>query len=1030
LRSTRRAAFALLAVSAWLAAARPSLAQAPSPDTSLTAGLRWRNVGPHRGGRTVAAVGVPGQRGVYYMGVNNGGVWKTDDFGRVWTPIFDDQPTGSIGAIAIAPSNPDVVYVGSGEGLQRPDLATGDGIYRSGDGGRTWTHLGLRDGQQIPALAVDPRSPDRLFAAVLGHPYGPNPERGVFRSADGGRTWQKVLYRDESTGAFDVLLSPGSPDVVYAVLWAGRQAPWEIGGSFQAAGSGLWKSTDGGTTWRPLRAGLPDWEHGHLGRIGLTIAPSDARRMYATVDAREGGVYRSDDAGESWARVATDERLWQRGSDFAELKVDPRNPDVVYDANVVTWKSTDGGRTWGAFRGAPGGDDYHRLWIDPTDTRTILLAGDQGAVVTVNGGRTWSSWYNQPTGQMYHVNTDNAFPYRVCGGQQESGSACIGSRGDYGQVTLREWTPVGAEEYGYAVPDPLDPDVVYGGKITRFDRRTRQAQDVSPRAFRSADYRTVRTLPIAFSPADPHLLFFSTNTVWRTADGGRHWTSVSPDLTRPHAGVPAVVGVFAADDPDHGGHRGVVYALAPSPRDVNRIWAGTDDGLVHVTSDGGATWRDVTPPGLTPWAKVSVLEASHFDTATAYAAVNTFRLDELHPHVWRTHDGGRTWKEVVAGLPDGAVVNVVREDPVRPGLLYAGTERAAYYSLDDGEHWQPLRLNMPATSVRDLNVHGTDLVAATHGRSFWILDDLTPLRQAEARQAAEGAALLRPADAWRVRWNLNTDTPIPPDEPAGQNPPDGAVIDYWLRGPARGPVALEILDADGRVVRRFASDDSVAPIRDTGDVPAYWIRPPQVLSTAAGMHRFTWDLHGERPAGVELGFPLAAVLHDTPAEPRGPWALPGGYTVRLTVDGRAFTQPLTVRMDPRVTAPDPALRRQHATSLALVAGMARADSALKQVAAFRTRVHALRGTSTGVRADSLGAAEESAAALSAGTGDGLGRIQNQLAELYNVVEGVDAEPTPQALAAVADRLSAVDAALARWNELRRSTVLPAEGTRE
>ncbi|HET6762808.1 MAG TPA: hypothetical protein VFH27_04025, partial [Longimicrobiaceae bacterium] len=667
-------------------------------------------------------------------------------------------------------------------------------VYHSADGGRTWTHLGLRDGQQIPALAVDPRNPDRVFAAVLGHPYGPNPERGVFRSQDGGRTWEKVLYRDENTGAFDVVLDPRDPNTVYAVLWAGRQAPWEVGGSFLAAGSGLFKSTDGGTTWRPLTTGLPDWATGHLGRIGIAISPSDPRRIYALVDApRLGGVYRSDDAGESWVRIQTDERLWSRGSDFAELRVDPQNPDVVYDANVVTWKSTDGGRTWAAWRGAPGGDDYHRAWVDPTNPRIVLLASDQGAIVTVNGGETWSSWYNQPTAQFYHVNTDNAFPYRVCGGQQESGSACVASRGDYGNLTIRDWTPVGAEEYGYAVPDPLDPDVVYGGKISRYDRRTRQVQDISPRAFRGPDYRVVRTMPIAFSGADPHALYFASNVVWKTRDGGQHWTQISQDLTRPRPGVPAVLGVFAAEDPEHGAHRGVVYALAPSPMAADRIWAGTDDGLIHVTSDGGATWRDVTPAGLVPWAKVSVIDASHFDTATAYAAVNTFRLDDLRPHVWRTHDGGRTWKEVVAGLPDGAIVNVVREDPVRRGLLYAGTENAVYYSLDDGDHWQPLRRNMPATSIRDLQVKDADLVVATHGRSFWILDDVTPLRQADP--AATGAArLFRPATALRVRWNLNTDTPIPPDEPSGQNPPEGAPIDYWLRSPARGPVTLEIVD--------------------------------------------------------------------------------------------------------------------------------------------------------------------------------------------------------------------------------------------
>ncbi|MDB4948354.1 MAG: glycosyl hydrolase repeat-containing protein [Gemmatimonadetes bacterium] len=1019
----RRTLLALL-----LVAGAPASVHARAQALDPAQALRWRMIGPHRGGRTVAAVGVPSRPGVFYIGANNGGVWKSTDYGRIWAPVFDDQPTGSIGAIAVAPSNPDVVYVGSGEGLQRPDLSTGDGVYRSADGGRTWTHLGLRDGQQIPALAVDPRDPDRVFAAVLGHPYGPNAERGVFRSTDGGRTWKRVLYRDENTGAFDVVLDPRDPNTVYAVTWAGRQAPWEIGGSFLSAGSGLWKSTDGGDTWRPLTRGLPDWEHGRLGRIGMVIAPSDPRRLYALVDATAGGVFRSDDAGESWTRIQTDERLWSRGSDFAELRVDPKDADVVYDANVVTWKSTDGGHTWGALRGAPGGDDYHRLWIDPADPRIILLASDQGAVVTVNGGQTWGSWYNQPTAQFYHVNTDNAFPYRVCGGQQESGSACVSSRGDYGEITLRDWIPVGAEEYGYAVPDPLDPDLVYGGKITRFDRRTKQVQDVSPRAFRSPGYRLVRTAPIAFSPADPHLLFFASNTVWRTRDGGQHWDSISPDLTRARAGVPPVLGVFAADDPEKGAHRGVVYALAPSPLDAARLWAGTDDGSIHVTSDGGASWRDVTPPAAAPWSKVSVLEASHFDTATAYAAINTFRLDDLRPHVLRTRDGGRTWREVTAGLPDGAIVNVVREDPVRRGLLYAGTETAVFWSTDDGEHWRPLRRNMPATSIRDLAVHGADLVAATHGRSFWILDDVSPLRQAAEIASTAPAGLARPAEAVRVRWNLNTDTPIPPDEPSGENPPDGAVLDYWLAAPAHGPVTLEVLDAGGRVVRRFASTDSAPPVRDEGNVPAYWIRPPQVPSAAAGMHRFVWDLHGAPPAAPESSFPIAAVAGNTARVPQGPWALPGAYTVRLTVDGRTYTQPLAVRMDPRVTASPAVLAQQLALGTSLAASMDRAARALADVDAYRAQIKTARGSSPTAPSPALEAADSAAAGLQSG-GGGIARIAGQLAELYGSVQGVDAEPTSQTHAAIDDRLRALDAALARWDQVRRSTPAPGAAPR-
>ncbi|HET7459315.1 MAG TPA: hypothetical protein VFJ74_16815 [Gemmatimonadaceae bacterium] len=993
-------------------------AQEPAPSPDLAAALRWRMIGPHRGGRTVAGVGVPSQRGLFYIGVNNGGVWKTTDYGRVWTPIFDDQPTGSVGAIAVAPSNPSVVYVGSGEGLQRPDLSTGDGIYKSTDAGKTWTHLGLRDGQQIPMIVVDPTDADRLFVAVLGHPYGPNEERGIFRSTDGGRSFQKVLYKDENTGGMDVALDPADPRTVYAVLWSARQAPWEIGGSFNGPGSGVFKSSDGGTTWRQLGGGLPTSAQG-LGRVGIATSPSDPRRLYAIVDAKGklGGLYRSDDAGEHWRIANGDDRLWGRGGDFNEVRVDPKNADVIYVANVVTWKSTDGGATFTALRGAPGGDDYHRLWIDPTDSRTILLTSDQGALVTVNGGETWSSWYNQPTAQFYHVAADNAFPYRVYGGQQESGSVGIASRGDDGAVTFREWHPVGVEEYGYAAPDPLDPNIVYGGKLTRFDWRTKEVRNVAPRALRDSGYRVVRTQPVVFSPADPHQLLFASNVVWSTRDGGRHWTQISPDLTRPAPPpVPANLGAFAALDPEKGQHRGVVYALAPSPRDARRIWAGTDDGLIHVTSDGGAHWRDVTPSALRerPWSKVSILEASHFDTATAYAAINTFRLDDLRPHVYRTRDGGRTWTEIVQGIAaDGGVVNVVREDPARRGLLYAGSEREVYVSFDDGDHWRPLRLNMPATSIRDLVVKDDDIVVATHGRSFWILDDVTPLRQAAAAESARSASapfLFAPARAWRVRWNRNPDTPIPQEEPAGRNPPDGAVIDYSLPAGGDGPVTLEVLDAAGRLVRRFASTDSVEPPVPDRNIPDYWIRPPQRLGTGAGVHRFVWDLRYPAPRALHYEYPISAIYEDTPRVPRGEFALPGRYTVRLTVGGRTLTQPLVVRPDPRVTATPAALAEQLARSREASAAMGRDAAALDSLHALRRALgSAAAGDSAATRA-----LDARAAALD----DDLAAIGGDLATLYDVLQDADAAPTPQAVAALASRRRALDGALARWIALR------------
>ncbi|HEX7938950.1 MAG TPA: glycosyl hydrolase, partial [Gemmatimonadaceae bacterium] len=677
--------------------------------------LKWRMIGPFRGGRTKAGTGVPSQPNVFYVGFVNGGVWKTDDYGRVWTPIFDDQPSGSIGAIAVSESNPNIVYVGSGEGIQRPDLTTGDGIYRSDDAGKTWTHLGLRDGQQIPQIIVDPRNPDRIFVAVLGHPYGPNTERGVFRSLDGGKTFDKVLYKDENTGAAEVAFDPSNAQVVYAVMWEARQAPWE-NGSWTGAGSGLFKSTDGGATWSQIGKGLPAAENGRggLGRVGISVSASMPSRIYAVVSAPESkmGIYRSDDAGESFTRLNADPRLAGRDGDFDEIKVDPQNADVAYVANVMTWKTTDGGKTFKEFRGAPGGDDYQRFWVNPRDPNILLLTSDQGAVITVNGGKTWSSWYNQPTAQFYHVNADYGFPYKLCGGQQESGSACVSSRSDDGQITFENWTLPGVEEYGYVVPDPLHPGVYFGGRISRTDMRTRDVQAVSPVPARDTAYgRVLRTAPIVFSTVNPQALFYGTNVVWKTLNGGKSWKRISPDLTRKESGIPASVGKYRDDSVTKARHPGVVYAIAPSYVNERWIWAGTDDGLIQVTKNGGVSWQDVTPPALktTPWAKVSIIDAGHFDSLTAYAAVNTFRLDDLRPHLFATHDGGKSWREINDGIPAGGVTNAIREDPVRRGLLFAGAEQGVYYSMDDGAHWKSLRLNMPATAIRDLIIKDNDV---------------------------------------------------------------------------------------------------------------------------------------------------------------------------------------------------------------------------------------------------------------------------------------------------------------------------------
>lgn len=982
---------------------------------SLFNSMQYRMIGPHRGGRTVGAVGVPSQPSVFYVGVNNGGVWKTNDYGRTWKPIFDEMPTGSVGDVAISESNPNVIYVGCGEGIQRPDLSIGDGVYKSTDGGKTWANMGLKDGQQIGDIIIDPKNENRVFVAVLGHPYGPNTERGVYRSNDGGKNWERVLYKDENTGAIQVSFDPNNSNILYADLWAGRQGPWE-NGAWNGSESGLFKSTDGGNTWTKLTKGLPTTEQG-LGRIGFCIAPSNSKRMYATVDAgKYGGVYRSDDAGESWHMLTSDGRYWGRGSDFAEIKTDPKNEDIVYSANVVTWKSVDGGKTWSGFRGAPGGDDYHRIWINPNDPKIMLIALDQGAIITVNGGETFSSWYNQPTAQFYHVNTDNAFPYNVYGGQQESGSVGIASRGNDGQITFREWHPVGVEEYGYVAPDPLDPNIIYGGKITRYDKRTGQVQNIAPEAVRSGKYRFLRTAPVLFSPLDPKTLFYAGNVIFKTRNGGNSWDVISPDLSRESWDVPASVGIYSSEELKKMPRRGVVYTIAPSFKDINTIWAGTDDGLIHVTKDGGKNWTNVTPAAITSWSKISLMEASHTDVNTVYAAVNRIRCDDMHPYIYKTNDGGKSWRLITNGLPDNEPVNAVREDPVRKGLLFAGLENAVYVSFDDGEHWQSLRLNMPATSVRDLVIKDDDLVLGTHGRGFWILDDITPLRQLTATAASASAILYKPQTALRIRWDMNTDTPLPQEEPGGQNPPDGAVINYYLADKAQGEVTLEILDKNGSVVRKFSTDDKPYPIPEV-NIPLYWIRPQQLLSGDAGSHRFLWDLH-YAPLNEPASFPMTAIYQNTAPEQTAPWALPGNYTARLTVNGKPYTQPFTVKMDPRVTTSMADLTTQFNLSMICYEGRKQAKAAAAEIETFRAKLKAkgnedardqqaaeLMGVSRGRRG-------------AGGNVSTFGSVESSFAALYSILHETDMPPTSQTVAAVAQTQQQLKALMEKWQRLK------------
>jgi len=974
-----------------LAAAAPyAAAQNPQPD--VTAALQWRSIGPSRGGRGRSAVGVPGtatRPTALYVGFDNGGLWRTTDYGANWVPLFDDQPTSSIGAIGIAASNPDVIYVGTGGGIIRPDLATGDGMYKSADAGRSWTHLGLRETQMIAQVAVDPTNPDRLFVAALGHPYGPNAERGIFRSTDGGRTFEKVLYRDEYTSGNDVVIDPRNPNTVYAALWPQQQAFWE-GGDFTAGAGGIFKSSDGGTTWSPLAEGLPA-----ILEANLAIAPSNPQVVYAMAAATNPaggsgpvGLYKSTDGGAHWT-VRTrsagqadepgtlDRRPLGRigGGDLPTIVVDPLDENVVYSASIVMWRTEDGGASWSAVRGSPGGDDYQRIWVHPTDPNVLLVVSDQGAVVSANRGASWSNWYNQSTAAVYHTTTDNATPYRVCSGQQDSGSLCVASRSDDGAITFHDWHPVNIQEYGMAAPDPRDPDVVFGSArtgVSRYDRRTGQTTGVGPdAAARGTQFgRNVRTMPLVWSPARPDVLFYASNAVWRSLDRARTWTRISPDLARQTWTPPASAGRYARTITPAA--RGAITALAPSPRSLQVLWAGTDDGLIQVTTNGGATWSDVTPSAIQPWTRIFNMEAGHFDAATAYAAANTLRIDDMRPHFWKTHDGGRSWTEISAGIDSGAVANSIREDPRQPGLLYAATDTQVWLSPDDGATWRSLRINMPAISVRDLAVKDdslcgcADLIAGTHGRGFWILDDLSPLRQAAQVLAAHAGGtplLLRPLTATRVRFGTNEPTPWQPELPAGENPPNGAVLDYFLPADAAARATLEIVDAAGIVVRRYASDDPVLdpdPARDPAaydqicrrnpaaancGLPLYWPAPQARLAANAGMHRFLWDMRyqpltAQNPADAGDVNATGAVPRRSEHGPSTPWAAPGRYTVRLSVNGQPVTQPLALRLDPRVRESAIGLRQLASLSREMYDRAATARAAYDEARATRAAMEA------------------------------------------------------------------------------------------
>jgi photosystem II stability/assembly factor-like uncharacterized protein len=864
-------------------------------EANLYSGLRWRMIGPFRGGRVNAVSGVPGQPETFYFGSVGSGVWKSTNSGRTWLPIFDSQPIASIGAIAVAPSAPDIVFVGTGEADMRSQISYGNGMYKSTDGGKSWSHIGLDATRQIGKVIVDPGNPNIVFVAALGHVYGANPDRGVYRSRDGGATWQKVLFKNDNVGAIDLAFEPGSSRVIYATLWNTRRPPWSIYPPSYGPGGGVFKSTDGGDTWLPLTTGLPTEG---LGRIGLAIAPTSPNRVYAIVDAKSGGLYRSDDGGSTWALVAGDKRIWGRGWYFCKTAVDPKNPDVVYVSNTSVYRSTDAGKTWTAIKGAPGGDDYHQLWIYPGDPNRMILGSDQGAVVSVDGAQTWSSWYNQPTAELYHVAADNRFPYWVTGAQQDSGAVGVPSRSNLAEISAHDWRPVGAgDEAGYTAPDPLHPEILFGGTVTRWNVVTGESKDVSPERGMTVPARHTWTLPLVFSQADPHALYFSNQFLFKTTSGGASWTTISPDLTREDPGVPPNLDEATAAYAPKDKRRGVIYTIAPSPLSAKTIWVGTDDGLIQLTRDDGKTWQNVTPPELTPWSKVVMMEASHFNVNEAYAAIDRHRLDDNEPYIYRTRDGGKSWQRITTGLPAGVYMQTVKEDPVHKGLLFAGTELWVFVSFDDGDHWQSLQLNLPHCSMRDLAIHENDLIVATHGRGFWVLDDISVLRQLDDDIVKADAFLFRPAGAINFPPGTEDGTPQPRDEPFAENPPYGAFIDYYLKAAASGTVTIEVLDPAGEMVRRYSSQDVAPPVNpDTLSIPASWIRTPPPLATSAGMHRWVWDLRPTPPAdrGARGAGGGGGLFRGGEAR-----VLPGKYTVKLTVNGKSYTQPLTVEMDPR-----------------------------------------------------------------------------------------------------------------------------------
>ena len=998
------------------------------PDAKIFSGMRWRLIGPFRGGRVTSVAGIPGDPKTYYFGTPGGGVWKTTDGGRVWQPVFDSVPVPSIGAVAVAPSDSRIVLVGTGEQMR------GRGIYRSADAGATWTNIGLEDVQYIQAIIVDPRTPDTLVVAAnsvgVGIFWRPlatqalTANRGIFRTENGGKNWTKVYANDASLGIVDMCADPDNPRTMYASVYHPGSGS---GASAVADTAEIIKSTDGGASWAPLVSkGLPEKARGRLGIV--VVAGTAGQRLYAILDQ---GFFRSDDGGANWYQSTQDPRVI--GSlYFSRVFADPKNHDVVYVAQTSLYRSTDGGKTFEAFVGAPSGDDFHVLWIDPQNSARMLLGVDQGAIISVDSGATWSSWYNQPTGQFYHVSTDNLFPYRVYGAQQDSGTAGVLSRSGYGEILLQDWYSVGGFEYAYITPDPLHPDYVYSTgwyeSVVRFNKST---GEIATLFERGKKYRGSDMPPLVFSPQDPSVLYLGMQMVLKTPDGGHTWQEISPDLTgyvekeekEGEKGEPGAA------------HPPAITTLSPSKVAAGQIWAGTSNRLVKLTRDAGKTWHDVTPPGLTEPTEILYLEASHYDATTAYLTVGGTR-ESTPPAVFRTHDYGKTWQKIVDGFPPDQMVRVVREDPKRKGLLYAGTDTGVFVSWDDGDHWQSLQLNLPPAPVTDLKVHGNDLAISTFGRSLWILDDVTPLREIEPKVTSSNAYLFPPANAVRVRWDNYEDTPYPPETPAGKNPPDGAIIDYYLSSAATEDLTLTIYDDKGAEIANFSSQPN-PPNMLPANAPEYWFAPPAKLTKSAGVNRFAWDLRYPAPPTLPYGYygnllgyteyTLAdhAVPTDTPRQqPQGPLVPPGKYRVWLRYAGETYGQPLTLELDPRVHASQADLVEQHDVALDASRGMQSSYDAYHQVAALHDaladRQKKINGADLKQAAEAL-AKEIDALENGSKSAPGFGPVSRELARLIFSVESADIRPTETVKAAIQQNCAALEKDVMRWQQLNQGT---------